>query len=498
MPTLSKSRFVSGNQCKKKLFFDVYKKDLRLPVSVQQQALFDTGHRLGTIAQLVFPDGMDATQDMNGEWNLAIDRTKQWISEGVNTIYEATFSIQGGFAALDILHHSNNERWAIEVKSSTSVKEYHITDASFQYYVMKLSGFSPDKIFLMHINNKYVKNGEIVPADLFHLENITEKVLANQTFVQQKHNELLNMLELAVEPEQEIGKHCSSPFACDYMHHCWAHLPGNNVFNLYNARGKDWKLYNQGIYALSEVPDNFPLNHWQELQIKGIKYNEHYIDKDKIFDFLQPIEEPIYFFDFETINAAIPVLNGTRPFQQVPFQYSLHVTDISGKIIEHKEFLAQPGDFLNSNNIDPRIQLIQQLKRDIGCQGTIMAYNAPFEISILNSLGKAFPEEKEYMDQLISRFCDLLIPFRSGWYYKPEMGATASIKSVLPAIAPEFSYSDLKIDNGGLASNTFHAMIENCFTGDKEITIQQLLDYCERDTEGMVVVYRHLQQLIKS
>jgi hypothetical protein len=498
MPTLSKSRFVSGNQCEKKLYFDLFRKELRPQVTEQQQALFDAGHRIGELAHQVFPGGIDATQDMNGDWSLAIERTKQWISEGQETIYEATFSIPGGFAALDILHHENGERWAIEVKSSASVKDYHITDTSFQYFVMKLAGFEPDKVFVMHINNKYVKQGEIDPRQLFHLEDVTARVLLNQAYVQQKHQELLKMVDAKVEPQIEIGRHCSAPFACDYMHHCWAHLPENNIFNLNNARGKDWKLYEQGIYAMSDIPEGFRLNHRQELQVNGIRNNAEHIDSEKIAHFLGQIEGPLYFFDFETINAALPVLNGTRPFEQVPFQYSLHIADITGNIIEHKEFLAVPEHFSDSNETDPRLQLVRQLKNDIGSRGSIIAYNASFEISILNALSRSFPEEKEFIDSLISRFVDLLTPFKSGWFYMPEMGASASIKSVLPSIAPEFSYADLEIGNGGLASNTFLTMIENCFEGDRDVTVKHLLDYCERDTEGMVVIYRHLINMIKS
>jgi len=181
---------------------------------------------------------------------------------------------------------------------------------------------------------------------------------------------------------------------------------------------------------------------------------------------------------------------------QVPFQYSLHITDSEGTILEHREFLARPEDFSNPSAVDPRLQLIQQLREDIGDQGSIIAYHASFEKTRLVDLAKSFPNEREFIESLLPRFVDLLIPFKSGWYYKPEMGASASIKSVLPAIAPEFSYSDLEIGNGGLASNTFLAMIQNIFEGDRPLTNKNLLAYCERDTEGMVVIYRHLLALV--
>ena len=218
---------------------------------------------------------------------------------------------------------------------------------------------------------------------------------------------------------------------------------------------------------------------------------------EEYHEFLEKFEGPLYFFDFETINPAIPVLDSTKPFQQVPFQYSLHITDKLGEIQEHREFLADPNDFSETPCIDPRKQLILQLKREIGPKGSIVAYNAAFEISILKSLSKVFSEEKDFIDDLVSRFVDLLVPFKKGWYYTPEMGSSASIKSVLPAMTPEFSYSDLEIGNGGIASNTFLSMVNKQFIGEKDKTKQDLLAYCERDTKGMVVIYKKLLSLYR-
>ena len=495
MSTISKSRFLSGCQCEKKLFYDINRKDLKPPVSEIQQAIFDTGHLMGKLAQRVFPDGIDATEGMNGNWTIAINRTKKWISEGIKTIYEATFSVNGAFAALDILHKENGELWAIEVKSSNSLKPYHITDASFQYHVMKQAGLAPNRFFLMHLDKAYVKNGVIEPKALFHLEEITIQVLENQPYVQQKHGTLLQMLKTNIEPDREIGKHCSDPFVCDYMNHCWGHLPENNVFNLYNSRGKDWALYDKGIQSLLDIPADFPLNDLQTLQVRGAKFKEDYVDIGKIGDFLKPLKEPLYFLDFETINPALPVVNGTSPFEQVPFQYSLYVTDLEGNILRNADFIANPLDFSDTVLVDPRLQFIQTLKRDIGNIGTVIAYNAVFEKSILTSLSNTFEAEKEFLESLSVRFLDLLVPFRAGWYYKSEMKGSASIKSVLPAIAPEFSYGDLKIKDGGMSSHTFFSLINNSHIGGRQSAIEDLLKYCQLDTKGMVVIYQHLKRL---
>lgn len=495
MPTLTKSRFISGTQCAKKLYFDVFRSDLKPETTAQQQALFDTGHHLGALAQTLYPEGKNAIFEFNGNWNMAIERTRQWLLTGTQTIYEASFSIHGCFAAIDILHHHNGERWAIEVKSSTSVKDYHLTDAAFQYYVMEHAGYPPDEVFIMHINNSYVKQGDLDLKKLFHLENVTQKVRDLQIEITVKHVALQQMLNRATEPKLEIGSHCSTPFECPYKHHCWAHITNQSVLHLNNPRGKHWQLYEMGIEHLADIPEHYPLNHHQNLQVEGVRNNTIHIDKLQLQNFLTPIQDPFCFFDFETIIPALPLLNGTKPFEQVPFQYSLHCCDAQLNIKQHFEFLAHPKDFTNAIATDPRLKLIQQLKHDMPQNGSIIAYNAAFEISILKALAIAFPEEQAFLNGLITRFVDLYLPFKSGWYYNPEMGASRSIKSVLPAIAPQFSYNDLEIANGGLASAIFYDMIVECFTGDAPETRKHLLEYCKRDTEGMIIIYRHLKQI---
>ncbi len=493
---LSKSRFLSGVQCEKKLYFDLYRKDLKPPISKQQEELFSSGHFIGHLAQQLYPNGKDATPESYFDFSPSFESTKQWINDGVETIYEAAFFYDDVMAALDILHHQNGERWAIEVKSSKDVKDYHITDASLQYWVMKNAGFKPDKFFLLHVNNKFIKNGIIDPKDFLTLKDITDRVIAKQDEVIQNVIRLKNIVNnRETEPEVKISKHCSSPFNCDYMHHCWKHIPENSVFNLPYARGKDWELYESGILELSSIPDEIDLSHRQKLQVEGIKNGSSYVDRTAIKEFISAWTYPLYFFDFETVFPLIPVLDGTTPMQQVPFQYSLHIKPDDHSEMIHREFLANPRSFQSGSTLNPRKTLIEQLKSDFGPTGSIVAYNAGFEIDVLKKLAIAFPEDKEFLDGLINRFVDLLIPFRKAWYYKPEMGNSASIKSVLPAIAPQFSYNDLEIGNGGLASNTFLSMILNKFEGDESETRKNLLAYCERDTEGMVVIWEHLIDL---
>ncbi|MEI6312794.1 MAG: DUF2779 domain-containing protein [Bacteroidota bacterium] len=496
MPTISKSHFVSGIQCEKKLYFDVYRKDLKPSENKESQRLFSNGNNVGKLAQKAFPHGKDATIEMNNDWSKAIHFTKRWLKEGLNTIYEATFSHSRVFAALDILHHTENERWAIEVKSSTDVKDYHINDASIQYWVMNKSGFPPDRFFIMHINSDYIKNGPIDVNEIFTLTDISDLVITKQAWVSEQLNRLFDILDAKKEPFLEIGKHCKNPFLCDYKHHCWQHIPKQSVFELYSPRGKDWELYSNGILTLKDIPSTEILTHRQRLQVEGIKTNQSYFDKESISNFLNDIQFPIYFLDFETIFPVIPVLDGAHPYQQIPFQYSLHIVNNIDGDIEHKEFLADPIHFQDNSPIDPRLELLIQLKKDIGQYGSIVAYNASFEINVLKSLAPIFPAYQCFIDDLCTRFIDLLIPFKQAWYYIPSFGNSASIKSVLPALSADFSYDDLVIGNGSDASETFLSMINNTFEGDSGATNENLLKYCERDTYGMVIIWKHLIEKI--
>ena len=489
---ISKSRFVSGAQCEKKLYFDLYRKDLKPPVSAQQQALFDTGHEIGHLAQQVFPGGIDLSPETYFDFSDAIDQTREAITKGQQTIYEAAFYYDEVLAALDILHHENGERWAIEVKSSTSVKDYHLQDAALQYWVMAQSGFAPDKFFLMHINNAYVKQGPIDPKALFTLSDITAQVVEKQAWVAEQLPNLKS-LQANQEPDIPIGKHCDAPFECDYKHECWKHIPSkDSVFELTNARGKDWDLYEQGILHLANVPYDFKLSVIQQMQVEGVKFGSNFVRKDKINEFLETISYPIYYFDFETINSAIPILDGTKPFQQVPFQYSLHRVDAPGEPALHTAFLANPLDFTINASNNPLKALIAQLKTEVGKEGSIVAYNASFEKTRLKEIALIFPEETEFITDLMNRFIDLMDVFKEGWYYTPAMQGSYSIKYVLPALFPELSYDNLAIGNGTDASNTFLSMILGSFTGNETLTRKQLLQYCEQDTYAMVLLHKEL------
>ena len=288
-------------------------------------------------------------------------------------------------------------------------------------------------------------------------------------------------------PQKEIGPHCSDPYDCDFKGTCWKHIPDYSVFNISRLnKDKKFDLYNQGVITLDDIDlSQTDLNPNQLLQVQSEVNGTTHIDIEEIRNFTNGLIYPLYFLDFETIGSAVPKYNGSRPYQQLVFQYSLHIQETLTSVIEHREYLADPTK-------DPRIGFIEQLIQDCGSSGDILVYNIGFERGKLNDLIDVFPEYSNELLGIVNRLKDLMIPFQQKWYYTPEMKGSYSIKYVLPALVPELSYNDLDIKEGGTASNTFLSMVNGTFAGDVEETRNQLLEYCKLDTFAMVKILEKL------
>jgi len=487
---LSKSTFIRGLQCEKSLY--LYKHNYRLkdPTPSSLQAVFDQGTNIGLLAQELFPYGADASPENHFKMVESVGKTLKFISQGESIIYEATFQYNNVLAALDILV-KDEEGWkAFEVKSSTKVSETYIKDAAIQYYTITNSGVDLKDISIVHINNQYTKDGELDIHQLFTIESVYDQVLE---FLPQIPNEVLrlkNVIESPEVPNVDIGNHCSEPYDCDFKGTCWKHIPDYSVFNISRLnKDKKFDLYNQGVITLDDIDlGQTDLNPNQVLQVQSEVNRTTHIDVEEIRNFTNGLNYPLYFLDFETIGPAVPKYNGSRPYQQLVFQYSLHIHETSTSEIEHREYLADPSK-------DPRIGFIEQLIHDCETCGDILVYNIGFERGKLNDLIDVFPEYSNELLGIVNRLKDLMIPFQQKWYYTPEMKGSYSIKYILPALVPELSYNDLDIKEGGKASNTFLSMVNETFEGDVQKTRRQLLEYCELDTYAMVKILEKLLQV---
>ena len=487
MKNISKSGFIRGLQCMKSLYLHYYNPDLRDETSESQQHLFDTGHNVGFLAQQLFPGGIDASHGERGNYGEAISRTLSLIQDIQEVIYEAAFSYRGSLCYLDILVLEEGGWVAYEVKSSTDVKDYHIMDAAFQYYVITGSGLPLKKIFLVHVNNQYVRKGDLDLNEFFTIVPLTEDVLALQPEISVRFKAMQSMLEAVKEPEIPIGPYCTKPFACDFMGHCWREVPEYSVFNISGLGVKAFDLYEKGIIEVKDVLDDFPLSVNQRMQVIAEQRGEIFRNNEELATFKAGLVYPLYFLDFETIMPAVPFYDNCRPYQQITFQYSLDKksTPGTGGSIEHFEFLGTPP-------ADPRPDLIRTLVDQLGTNGTIITWNVSFERSRLNEIAIGFPEFRTKIEAITERLVDLMVPFRKKLWYMPEMKGSYSIKKVLPALESELSYGNLEIQEGGTASLIY----ESLYTDPDPESIRKkradLLTYCGLDTMSMVRILEKL------
>ena len=484
---LSKSTFIRGLQCEKSLYLYKHYYKLKDPTPSSLKAVFDQGINIGLLAQELFPYGADASPENHFKMVESVGKTQDFIFQGESIIYEATFQYNNVLAALDILV-KDEEGWkAYEVKSSTKVSETYIKDAAIQYYTIVSSGVDLKDIFIVYINNQYTKDGDIDIEQLFAIESVYDQVLEFLPRIPNEVRRFKNVIESPEVPNVDIGNHCSDPYDCDFKGTCWKHIPDYSVFNISRLnKDKKFHLYNQGVITLDQIDlGQTDLNPNQVLQVQSEINGTSHIDIDEIRNFTNGLNYPLYFLDFETIGPAVPKYDGSRPYQQLVFQYSLHIQESSTSKLEHREYLADPSQ-------DPRIGFIEQLIQDCGNSGDILVYNISFERGKLNDLIEVFPEYSNELRGIVNRLKDLMIPFQQKWYYTPEMRGSYSIKSVLPALVPELSYNDLEIKEGGTASNTFLSMVIGTFEGDVEETRRQLLEYCELDTYAMVKILEKL------
>ena len=488
---LSKSTFIRGLQCEKSLYLYKHHYNLKDAISPQLQAIFNQGNNVGGLAQDLFPNGVDASPLSHFKIQESVFKTREFIENGESIIYEATFQFNGVLAALHILVKDNDGWKAFEVKSSTSISDTYIKDAAIQYYTIVNSGIELKDISIVYINNQYVKNGNVNIHELFTIESVYDRVQEIIPNIPNQVEVFKQVISKDSIPNIKIGNHCSTPYNCDFKGHCWKHIPDYTVFDISNLwTSKKFDLYNAGIVTLDQIDlDNNPLNANQLLQVTSELNNIIHIDKNKISEFLNDLKYPLNFLDFETMGFAVPIYDNSRPYQQLVFQYSLHIQDLDGKV-SHCEYLAKVNPC-----IDPREAFIRQLIKDCDDTGDILVYNIGFERSKLNDLISVYPQFECDINKIISRLKDLMIPFQKKWYYTPEMKGSYSIKAVLPAIVPELSYQDLEIKEGGTASTTFAQMVSGEFDGDYEKTRHALLEYCKLDTFAMVEIYRVLKDL---
>ena len=486
---LTKSNYLLGLQCLKLLWVTKNDKKRFPELSEVEKAKFTSGNIVGELAMKLYPNGIDLTSD---DFMGNIRATTKALEKRV-PLFEAGIMIDNLYSRADILVPTGKDHWDIvEVKSATKVKDINIDDVSFQKYVYEKAGLKIRNCFILHVNNQFVKNGEIEPLEFFVKADVLDKVSESSVNIEKQAENMLKIINSKEEPKCSIGVHCSKPYDCSLMPECWKDVPEESVFDFSRMfKKKAFELYDQGIKLMKDVPEDVKLNEKQQIQRRLATNGGVHKDEKEIKSFLKGLNYPIYYLDFDTMNPAVPKFDKSKPYQQIPFQYSLHIQEKVGGKLKHISFLAKGMN-------DPRPMFLQSLKDNMGEKGDILVYNQSFEIARIQEGIMAFDEFQEWGEKnILPRIKDLLDVFRNFWHYDTKQKGSASIKAVLPVMS-DLSYSDLDIKKGDVASFEWERVTFGDVE-DKERTrvYKALEEYCKLDTLAEVKIVDALWEVTK-
>jgi hypothetical protein len=488
LQVLSKSAFVAALRCPK-LVWKFFHAPEGLPKPDQvTQARFEEGHELGRLARALFADGIEVMPQC-GAGDLVQEATQRLLQLR-RPLFEAGFLYEGTFARVDILHPVGSDAWDVyEVKGCTSLEESHIAELAFEARALAGAGVRLHRFWLVYLNDEYVRRGPIDVPRLFVKADCTQRVSMHAQRVEQWTDDAHSVIKRPACPEVVIGVQCDQPNVCPLRGECWNCLPNYNVTELYRGKRKGFRLLQSGVERISEIPENGSLTARQAIQRKTIRTGIPHVEPETIKAFLRQLAPPIAFVDFETFSTGVPRFDGLKPYQRVPFQFSLHTLSESGATPEHCEFLAE-------GTLDPRREFMEKLQDAIPEAGSIVAYNAVFELGVLTECAEALPQYENWVRNLKRRFIDLLQPFRSFAYYHHAQRGSASMKSVLPAITGR-GYEDLAIRDGETASIEFLRVTFGQVTPEERQRVRShLLRYCGLDTLGMIQIVEGLRKAI--
>lgn len=488
---LSKSDFLKYRICPSYFWLWKNKPDLVPDDSTEEvrNNKFEQGNQVEAIARKLFPNGVV----VEGYNTQAQANTNKLIADGGDILFQATVITDNNLLAMADILEKDGGGWILyEVKSSGSVKkDIHIPDMAFQKIAFEQAGYIINETRIIHLNKEFVRQGKVIdPQTYFVTENVDETVSALLPEVKSQIELALENMIQTEEPSAcscrmlSRGKHCPT-FA--YFNQ---DIPKYSVYDISRMQGKKLaELIDNEIFLTTDIPDDFALTANQIIQVSVDKSGQAIISKEKIEAELAQLEYPLYFIDYESVNPAIPMVDNTKPHQQVVFQYSLHILDAPDAELRHTEYLSR------DDSTESLHELVRQMKQDIPTQGSVIVWNKSFEKARNTDLGKLFPEFHDFFDDINDRVYDLIDIFRKNYYVDAGFHGSNSIKDVLPILAPHLSYKDLAIGKGDLASVRWYEIaVGEDRTGADQV-FADLLEYCKLDTLAMVEIYNVLRKV---
>ncbi len=481
---LSKSKFMSGRQCPKKLWWEVHEPNApELVATADQQTVYDRGHEVGELARTYVPGGILIDLPYY-ETQKRVEATARALDAGAPVIYEACFIADDVFVAVDILERNGDRFTLAEVKSTLRAKKVHIPDVAIQLHVVRRSGLQVERAEVMHLNRE-CRHPDL--SNLFVREDVTP-LLVDELRAAPARIDALHAVLAGPLPEVATGPHCNAPYPCPFVGRCWPAQPEHHISTLHAIRAtKAVQLEGEGYRTLLDLPEDFEASGPAMRQIQSVRLGRLVVEPG-LREALECLTPPIAFLDFETVNPVVPAWPGCSPFQSVPVQFSCHVLD-NGQLTHHAWLAEGPGD--------PRDAIARAMIDACAGARTAIAYNASFEQTGIRKLAEALPHLAPELLALSASIRDLLAIVRDHVYH-PDFQGSFSIKSVLPALVPGPWYDGLQIQDGGTASAALEALLlgGDALSAEERLALrQQLQRYCEMDTLAMVKLYERLREL---
>jgi predicted RecB family nuclease len=483
---ITKSKFIAGVQCLKRLYFIVHSPELAVQPDESGQAIFDQGREVGLLAREMFPAGVAVDF---GDREQAIRTTRELVENPeIPAIFEGAFEHRDVLVRVDILHRRRDQRWRlIEVKSTTAVKDHHLADVAIQQRVVTRSGVDLAASSVAHVNRAYVYTGGPIDVDrFFKIVNLTRQVEKLQPEITAQFRSEFRILAMPEAPNIPAGRQCGDPFTCEFFDRCNEPVPDDHILRLPRIHASIVaKLVALGVQSIHDIPGDYPLNERLRHACTSVQTGKPWHGPE-LKDELKGLKFPLYFMDFETVNPAIPRFEKMRPYDQLPFQWSVHVQREPGAAPEHFEFLA-------TDESDPRTAFISALCDALGDRGSIVVYHQQFESQRLSDLASWLPEFSTRISKIQRRLWDLL-PIVRDHVYHPAFGGSYSLKAVLPALVPGMSYDAMVVADGQAAGLAWESLVRGGLDEDeRERTRKALLGYCGQDTLAMISLLELLQ-----
>lgn len=475
--TLSKTDYQYYRACPEELWLMKHQRHLFPPMNEERLFSINQGNLVDAFVEKLFADK---------SFLRAFKIGKRLV------VFQKRVNTEGYVAIADVVVFDENDPNCIdlfEVKGSKEVKEDYLHDLAFQKFVFEKKGFQVRKTYLVHINPTYVFDGALDPAKFFRLPNVSDKVDKLLEITAKTAAEALSFINNNTEPEAHF-KLCGNKLDCVFLKKHFPNLPPYTVFDIRGIRAKKINEFlEQNILDIADVPLDFPLSNNQRRQVNIAQSQEVVIDKEEMCKITEGWQAPFYFLDYETINLVFPIHAGLAPYQQMVFQYSLHVVDTEGSVLHY--------EFLIFDKKETPVALLTQMQKDLKADGgTVFVWNKSFEETRNKEMARMYPEFADFLNDVNARMYDLEVPFKSGLYIHPDFKGKSSIKKVLPVLSPDLSYDALNVQNGSMAFTQWSRMIFDNLSDTERLKIKQnLLDYCKMDTWAMVRIWNILKQI---